>query len=119
VDASELADEKVLLLNSGHCFSNQVVQACPSLTRNGEVLQGNSLDTVRNMVASNLGITVLPMSATISRYQNPLVKAISFERPAPTRQIALAWRKSYGRMQAVEEIAKSIRGLEMFAGALL
>jgi LysR family hydrogen peroxide-inducible transcriptional activator len=119
VDASELADEKVLLLNSGHCFSNQVVQACPSLTRNGEVLQGNSLDTVRNMVASNLGITVLPMSATISRYQNPLVKAIPFKRPTPTRQIALAWRKSYGRMQAVEEIAKSIRGLEMFAGALL
>jgi len=119
VDASSLADEKVLLLNSGHCFSNQVVQACPSLTRNGEVLQGNSLDTVRNMVASNLGITVLPMSATISRYQNPLVKAIPFKRPTPTRQIALAWRKSYGRMQAVEEIAKSIRGLEMFAGALL
>jgi LysR family hydrogen peroxide-inducible transcriptional activator len=119
VDASSLADEKVLLLNSGHCFSNQVVQACPSLTRNGEVLQGNSLDTVRNMVASNLGITVLPMSATISRYQNPLVKAIPFKRPAPTRQIALAWRKSYGRVQAVEEIAKSIRGLEMFAGALL
>ena len=59
VDASELANEKVLLLNSGHCFSNQVLQACPSLSRNGEILQGNSLDTIRNMVASNLGITVL------------------------------------------------------------
>ena len=46
VDASELGDERVLLLNSGHCFSNQVVQACPTLSRNGEVLQGNSLDTV-------------------------------------------------------------------------
>jgi LysR family hydrogen peroxide-inducible transcriptional activator len=119
VDVGELADEKVLLLNSGHCFSNQVVQACPSLTRNGEVLQGNSLDTVRNMVASNLGITVLPMSATISRYQNPLVKAIPFKQPAPTRKIALAWRKSYGRVQAVEEIAKAIRALEMFASGLL
>lgn len=119
VDASELADEKVLLLNSGHCFSNQVVQACPSLSRNGEVLQGNSLDTVRNMVASNLGITVLPASATISRYQNPLVKAIPFKKPAPKRQIALAWRKSYGRVQAVEEIAKAIRALEMFSAGLL
>ena len=119
IDATELADEKVLLLNSGHCFSNQVVQACPSLTRNGEILQGNSLDTVRNMVASNLGITVLPASATISRYQNPLVKAIPFKKPAPKRQIALAWRKSYGRVQAVDEIAKAIRQLEMFAGALL
>jgi LysR family hydrogen peroxide-inducible transcriptional activator len=119
VDASELADEKVLLLNSGHCFSNQVVQACPSLSRNGEVLQGNSLDTVRNMVASNLGITVLPASATISRYQNSLVKAIPFIKPAPKRQIALAWRKSYGRVQAVEEVAKAIRALEMFSAGLL
>lgn len=119
VDASELADEKVLLLNSGHCFSNQVVQACPSLTRHGEILQGNSLDTVRNMVASNLGITVLPISATISRYQTPMVKAIPFKKPVPKRQIALAWRKSYGRVQAVEEIAKAIRALEMFSAGLL
>lgn len=119
IDASELADEKVLLLNSGHCFSNQVLQACPSLSRNGEILQGNSLDTVRNMVASNLGITVLPISATISRYQNPLVKAIPFKKPIPTRKIALAWRKSYGRVQAVDEIAKAIRALEMFSANLL
>jgi len=119
VDATELADEKVLLLSSGHCFSNQVVQACPSLSRNGEVLQGNSLDTVRNMVASNLGITVLPASATISRYQSPLVKAIPFKKPIPTRKIALAWRKSYGRVQAVDEIAKAIRSLEMFSAGLL
>lgn len=119
VDATELAAEKVLLLSSGHCFSNQVVQACPSLSRNGEVLQGNSLDTVRNMVASNLGITVLPASATISHYQTPLVKAIPFKKPIPTRKIALAWRKSYGRVQAVDEIAKAIRSLEMFSAGLL
>lgn len=119
VDASELANEKVLLLNSGHCFSNQVLQACPSLSRNGEILQGNSLDTIRNMVASNLGITVLPISATISRYENPLVKVIPFKKPVPTRKIALAWRKSYGREQAVEEIGKAIRQLAMFADGLL
>ena len=119
VDASELSNEKVLLLNSGHCFSNQVLQACPSLSRNGEILQGNSLDTIRNMVASNLGITVLPISATISRYHNPLVKVIPFKKPVPTRKIALAWRKSYGREQAVEVIAKAICQLSMFAKGLL
>ncbi len=119
VNVAELADEKVLLLNSGHCFSNQVLQACPSLSSNGEVLQGNSLDTVRNMVASNLGITVLPISATMSQYQNPLIKVIPFKKPVPTRRIALAWRKSYGRVQAVEEIAKAIRQLTMFAKGLL
>ena len=119
VNVAELAHEKVLLLNSGHCFSNQVLQACPSLGSNGEVLQGNSLDTVRNMVASNLGITVLPISATISQYQNPLIKVIPFQAPVPTRRIALAWRKSYGRVQAVEEIAKAMRTLAMFATSLL
>ena len=119
INPEELADEKILLLNSGHCFSNQVMQACPRLSRNGEILQGNSLDTIRNMVASNLGLTVLPASATIERYQNPLIKVVPFKKPAPKRQIALAWRKSYGREKAVEEIAKSIRQLEIFSNSLL
>ena len=119
INPEELADEKILLLNSGHCFSNQVMQACPRLSRNGEILQGNSLDTIRNMVASNLGLTVLPASATIERYQNPLIKVVPFTKPAPKRQIALAWRKSYGREKAVEEIAKSIRQLDMFSKSLL
>ncbi len=67
IDPEELGHEKVLLLNTGHCFSNQVTQACPELSRKGEVLQGNSLETIRNMVASNLGITVLPAMATAAR----------------------------------------------------
>lgn len=119
IAASELADEKILLLNSGHCFSNQVLQACPNLGQKGEVLQGNSLDTIRNMVASNLGLTVLPASATISRYQNPLIAVVPFKKPVPTRKIALAWRKSFGREQAVEAIAKAIRQLDMFANGLI
>jgi LysR family hydrogen peroxide-inducible transcriptional activator len=108
IEPKELSDEKVLLLNSGHCFSNQVTQACPELSRKGEILQGNSLETIRNMVASNLGITVLPCSATAERYSNPLVKVIPFVSPAPTRRIAIAWRKSYVRVEAVEKIAEAI-----------
>jgi len=108
IHADELSDEKVLLLNSGHCFSNQVLQACPSLSKKGEVLQGNSLETIRNMVASNLGITVLPSSAVETRYINPLIKVIPFAKPVPVRQIAIAWRKSYGREEAVQELIKAI-----------
>ncbi len=111
IKPSELSDEKVLLLNSGHCFSNQVTQACPELSRKGEVLQGNSLETIRNMVASNLGITVLPCSATAERYHNPLIKVIPFAAPAPTRRIAIAWRKSFVRLEAVEKIAESIKAI--------
>lgn len=112
INPEELSEEKVLLLNSGHCFSNQVTQACPELSRKGEVLQGNSLETIRNMVASNLGITVLPCSATAARYSNPLVKVIPFAKPAPTRRIALAWRKSFVRIEAVEKIAEAIKTIE-------
>ncbi|MEE9331712.1 MAG: hydrogen peroxide-inducible genes activator [Methylophilaceae bacterium] len=108
IKPAELSEEKVLLLNSGHCFSHQVTQACPELSRKGEVLQGNSLETIRNMVASNLGITVLPASATVSRYQNPLLKVIPFAKPAPTRRIAIAWRKSYVRTEAIEKLAEAI-----------
>lgn len=108
----ELSDEKVLLLNSGHCFSNQVTQACPELSRKGEILQGNSLETIRNMVASNLGITVLPCSATAERYHNPLIKVIPFVAPAPTRRIAIAWRKSFVRLEALEKIAEAIKAID-------
>lgn len=104
----ELSHEKVLLLNTGHCFSNQVTQACPELSRKGEVLQGNSLETIRNMVASNLGITVLPAMATATRYQNPLIRVIPFTEPAPSRRIALAWRKSFVRTQAIELLGQLI-----------
>ena len=112
IEAAELADENVLLLNSGHCYSHQVLQACPDLSRKGQILQGNSLETIRNMVASNLGITVLPCSAATERYVNPLVKVIPFASPVPVRRIALAWRKSYARELAVNCLADAIKEMK-------
>jgi LysR family hydrogen peroxide-inducible transcriptional activator len=109
IKAQELSTEKVLLLDSGHCFSNQVAEACPELSRKGaEIQQGTSLETIRNMAASGLGITVLPASANSSRYRNRLLKVIPFTNPAPSRRIALAWRKSFSREQAVEVLAQAI-----------
>ncbi|HSI42982.1 MAG TPA: LysR substrate-binding domain-containing protein [Methylotenera sp.] len=112
INAEELAEQNVLLLNSGHCYSHQVLQACPDLSRKGQVLQGNSLETIRNMVASNLGITVLPSSAATERYVNPLVKVIPFAEPVPVRRIALAWRKSYAREMAVDCLADAIKQIK-------
>lgn len=106
----ELANEKVLLLNSGHCFSNQVAEACPELNRKGaEIQQGTSLETIRNMVASGLGITVLPATANSQRYRSPLLKVVPFTKPAPSRRIALAWRKSFARNEAIDVLATAIR----------
>jgi LysR family hydrogen peroxide-inducible transcriptional activator len=109
IRSQELAAEKVLLLDSGHCFSNQVAEACPDLDRKGaDIQQGTSLETIRNMVASGLGITVLPASANSVRYRSPLLKIIPFTKPVPSRRIALAWRKSFARTQAIDVLAKAV-----------
>jgi len=108
VKAQELAEEKVLLLNSGHCFGNQVAEACPDLGRKGaDIQQGTSLETIRNMVASGFGITVMPASANNPRYHSRLLTVISFANPVPSRRIALAWRKSFARTQAVEAVVQA------------
>jgi len=109
IKAQELAEEKVLLLDSGHCFSNQVAEACPDLAgKSADIQQGTSLETIRNMVASGLGATVLPCSANSTRYRNPLLKIIPFSSPTPSRRIALAWRKSFAKEQVIEVLVKAI-----------
>ena len=70
VKPSELAEENLLVLNAGHCFRDQVLEACPgqSNTALPEGRAGSSLETIRNMVASGLGVSVLPASALAPRY---------------------------------------------------
>jgi LysR family transcriptional regulator, hydrogen peroxide-inducible genes activator len=109
IKTAELVSEKILLLNSGHCFSNQVREACAEFNSAvGEIQQGNSLETIRNMVASGLGVTVLPASANTEKYHSQLTREIPFAPPAPARRIALAWRKSFARKQAIEILAQAI-----------
>ncbi|HUX90649.1 MAG TPA: hydrogen peroxide-inducible genes activator [Gallionellaceae bacterium] len=109
IKTAELVTEKILLLNSGHCFSNQVREACAEFNSAvGEIQQGNSLETIRNMVASGLGITVLPVSANSDKYRSQLTREIPFAPPAPARRIALAWRKSFARKEAIEVLAQAI-----------
>lgn len=109
IKAQELAEEKVLLLDSGHCFSNQVAEACPDLgKKNADIQQGTSLETIRNMVASGLGITVLPASANSVRYRNRLLKVIPFAKPVPSRRIALAWRNGFTRPQSIEALSQAV-----------
>ena len=112
IKAKDLAKEKVLLLDKTHCFSNQVTEACPGLSKNSEIQLGNSLEYIRSMVASNLGISVLPKSATTVKHNNPLVKIISFEDPAPFRRVALAYRKSGVKTEAIKTIVEAIKSVD-------
>jgi len=109
VAADELATERTILLGVGHCFRDQVLDACKELNR-GEspVTRANSLETVRNMVASGLGVSVLPRDAMTPKYHSQLVVPVPFARPTPARRIALAWRKSFPRPQAIQAIRDAV-----------
>lgn len=109
IRTDELAAEHPILLNVGHCFRDQVLDACPELNRaRAQVARTSSLETVRNMVASGLGVSVLPRDALVPRYHSKLVVAVPFARPAPSRRIALAYRRSFPRPQAIAAIRDSV-----------
>lgn len=109
VRADELADERTILLGIGHCFRDQVLDACPELNRTaGPFARANSLETARNMVASGLGVSVLPRDAMTPRFHSKLVVPVTFARPVPSRRIALAWRRSFPRLQAIGAIRDAV-----------
>jgi LysR family hydrogen peroxide-inducible transcriptional activator len=115
VRPDELSGESLLVLNAGHCFREQVLEACPGQanTANPEGRSGSSLETIRNMVASGLGVSVLPDTALQPRYANRLVKVIPFTEPAPSRKVAIAWRTSFSRPKAVETVAQAILDVKL------
>ncbi len=114
--AEELAREQLLLLGPGHCFRDQVLESCPPLveavTRNASaaapalVTEGSSLETIRHMVASGLGITVLPLSAaTAMQYHEDILAVRPFAAPVPFRTVALAWRVTFPRPKAIDVLS--------------
>lgn len=115
--ADELAQEQLLLLGPGHCFRDQVLESCPPLvkavtgrsaTPTGPALvtEGSSLETIRHMVASGLGITVLPLSAaTAVQYQEDILAVRPFVAPVPFRTVALAWRVTFPRPKAIDVLS--------------
>jgi len=106
---SELAGEHTMLLNIGHCFRDQVLDACPELNRgDAPITRTNSLETVRNMVASGLGVSVLPRDALTPKYHSRLVVSVPFAKPVPSRRIALAYRKSFPRPAAIAAIRDAV-----------
>jgi len=109
IQPAELATEHTILLNVGHCFRDQVLDACPELNRgDAPVTRTNSLETVRNMVASGLGVSVLPRDALTPKYHSKLVVPVPFARPVPSRRIALAYRKSFPRPAAIAVIRDAV-----------
>ncbi|AOU98435.1 LysR family transcriptional regulator [Acidihalobacter yilgarnensis] len=110
-----LAGEDLLLLGPGHCLRDQILTACPACARpsgsaQGEShLAGSSLETLRHMVASGLGVTILPCTAAgAERYADRLIAVRRLSDPVPHRRVALAWRSSFPRPGAIEVLTRAI-----------
>lgn len=126
IPAADLCRENLLLLSSGNCFREQVLQTCAGVERatnnDGmqQTLQGSSLETIRHMVASGVGITVLPATAAEARTaDNRLTAVRPFAAPVPSRRVALAWRRSFPRPKAVEAVRQAMLACKLPGVTLL
>jgi LysR family hydrogen peroxide-inducible transcriptional activator len=112
IDPDQVASENLLLLGSGNCFRDQVVQACPNLSQPGGAegaLEGSSLETIRHMVGSGAGISVVPASAAESWPKDgTLLNMRPFTDPVPFRRVVIAWRVTFPRTQAIDVLRAAI-----------
>jgi LysR family hydrogen peroxide-inducible transcriptional activator len=119
ISSDELAKESLLLLGSGHCFRDQVLDLCSNVQRSkrgalARTLEGGSLETIRQMVASGVGVTVLPAtSVQPGDSSGDLIRIRPFARPVPDRRVVLAWRKSFPRPQAIEALRQAILACDL------
>lgn len=113
IRSEEVRGDTVLVLKAGNCFREQVLDACPDISHaEGSLHQGHSIETIRCMVASGYGISVLPSGALSGPYQSDLVHAIPFDEPAPARRVALAWRRGFTRPKAIEAIIAAVAAMK-------
>ena len=121
VASEDLKQETMLLLGTGHCFRDQVLEVCPEMARFSataegfqKTFEGSSLDTIRHMVASGLGVTVLPMSSVPETPpKDSLIAYVPFTAPVPSRRVVLVWRKSFTRTAAIEALRAAIAKVPM------
>lgn len=113
IRTESLSDQNLLLLGEGHCFRDQVLEACPTSRKTESphtTIESSSLETIRHMVASGLGISVLPLSAVETHHYAPgILEVRPLVDPVPFRTVAIAWRASFPRPKAIEVLFDSIR----------
>ena len=109
----ELSKERLLLLEDGHCLRDQALDVC-ELAGASEMtdFQATSLETLRQMVAANVGVTLLPMLAVkppVARSHD--IHLLGFRDSQPSRQIAMVWRKSSAMHDFLLQLAQVFREL--------
>ncbi len=110
VRLAELRDERLLLLEDGHCLRDQALEVCSRVgVRDSQDFRATSLETLRQMVAAGAGVTLLPELAGRGAYRSGRgVVLRPFVRPAPARQVGAVWRKTTPRRTAIEAVTALI-----------
>ncbi|WP_114972538.1 LysR substrate-binding domain-containing protein [Rhodoferax ferrireducens] len=130
VTTEELKRETMLLLGSGHCFRDHVLEVCPEFSRftsNAEGIrksfEGSSLETIKHMVAAGMGVTLVPRLSVPKealapkprrkRDEDAFVKYLPFAGDPPTRRVVLVWRRSFTRYEAIAALRNAIYACEL------
>ena len=130
VTTEMLKQETMLLLGSGHCFRDHVLEVCPEFARfssNAEGIrksfEGSSLETIKHMVAAGMGVTLVPRLSVPKealadrprrkRDEEPFVKYLPFAGDPPTRRVVLAWRRSFTRYEAIAALRNAVYACEL------
>jgi len=130
VTTEELKQEPMLLLGSGHCFRDHVLEVCPEFARFSsnvdgirKSFEGSSLETIKHMVAAGMGVTLVPRlsvpkealvpKARRRRGEESHVKYLPFAGDPPTRRVVLAWRRSFTRYEAIAALRNAVYACEL------
>jgi LysR family hydrogen peroxide-inducible transcriptional activator len=130
VTAEGLKQETMLLLGTGHCFRDHVLEVCPEFARFSsdaegirKSFEGSSLETIKHMVAAGMGVTLVPrlsvprdaFAAKPRRRSDDqaFVKYIPFDGDPPSRRVVLAWRRSFTRYEAIAALRNSVYACEL------
>ena len=110
VKVEDLKDETLLLLEDGHCLRDQALEVCSGIgMQEKQDFRATSLETLRQMVATGAGVTLLPELASRGAYGNARgVVLRPFAKPAPVRHVGAIWRKTTARKPAIEAVCKVI-----------
>ena len=122
IGTDELKSETMLLLGTGHCFRDHVLEVCPEYARfasssaEGNLggfegirksFEGSSLETIKYMVASGMGVTVVPQ-LSVPKDKQPHIVYVPLKKPVPTRRVVLVWRRTFTRYEAIAALRNAI-----------
>ena len=107
VQKEDLQEEKLLLLEDGHCLRNQALEICSHMgVKENLAFQATSMETLIQMVAAEVGLTLVPH---IAIQKNKNITYIPFSNPVPARKIGLVWRKTSTREACFKKIADIVK----------